>query len=687
MSNIKPLSRYQQVKLILGKAQGDDECPDYDGYGQFWNRPHEEFINMNLYGVRMIVLPDEGDNSGHSESNSDTSCCHDDSPKETTSGGCCGTSSGSPVQRGNSAASGLIKGLKGQFPFDGTQFPKLMWNGAQEVSAADIKFIADWIDAGCPEEDTSQDELMRMRHELATGVARFKVESGGTNKARRSKGHLAQRKNVEELTEEELTAYRNALRVVRSRPEQDRRSFEYWARVHGNSCQHGWEKFLPWHRCQMYEMEQLLQDEDDSVALSYWQWSNKVYHDKVTGNFSIPEAYQLWITESAIQALESTDFPSDLADELRKHVGTRFQMLDDLCYEAFYAIKQDDYYKVIKPWKQQIYDLLQDINPMWYPFRYPMKTSYDHVKRKDIKKMPTLVDFNHHYPVKSDIQQILAVSSFQQFGGGDAYNESFGVLDMDPHNTIHIWSGGFNPNYEKDANDPLEPKMGDMLNNLTAGFDPIFYGHHSNVDRLWWLWQQRHPGQNPEGGTSVMVPFNYLVSETYNIKRFGYEYVRTGHYVNTDSNLQISKFKSDDVGATSTALENYHQVELKIINVTQPNQSLIVKVFLNLKDPEPGDRDKFPNNYIGSFVLFGHGECIGTAGHCDPPPKSRRANDVRERHHNTPWNYRFDATDCVNKLIADGAKDFHVNLLVQDTDGEILDDKLRMEAISLDFID
>jgi tyrosinase len=30
-----------------------------------------------------------------------------------------------------------------------------------------------------------------------------------------------------------------------------------------------------------------------------------------------------------------------------------------------------------------------------------------------------------------------------------------------------------------------------------AAFDPIFWAHHTMVDRLWRLWQLRHPGALP----------------------------------------------------------------------------------------------------------------------------------------------------------------------------------------------
>src|SRR5439155_12093989 len=55
---------------------------------------------------------------------------------------------------GRAAASGLIRGLRGLSPFDGSQFPRLPWGG-QPVSESDIQFIERWIDDGCPETDSA----------------------------------------------------------------------------------------------------------------------------------------------------------------------------------------------------------------------------------------------------------------------------------------------------------------------------------------------------------------------------------------------------------------------------------------------------------------------------------------------------------------------------------------------------
>jgi tyrosinase len=60
-----------------------------------------------------------------------------------------------------------------------------------------------------------------------------------------------------------------------------------------------------------------------------------------------------------------------------------------------------------------------------------------------------------------------------------------------PHNSIHLACGGFdfpgNPNQS-----PIRGANGDMGENDTASFDPIFYFHHCFIDYTFWKWQQLH---------------------------------------------------------------------------------------------------------------------------------------------------------------------------------------------------
>ncbi|OAE30866.1 hypothetical protein AXG93_2615s1210 [Marchantia polymorpha subsp. ruderalis] len=62
---------------------------------------------------------------------------------------------------------------------------------------------------------------------------------------------------------------------------------------------------------------------------------------------------------------------------------------------------------------------------------------------------------------------------------GEVPGESGGMESV--HNVAHEWTGLIN--------DPEHPDNEDMGNFIYAARDPIFYSHHSNVDRLWDVWK------------------------------------------------------------------------------------------------------------------------------------------------------------------------------------------------------
>nr|Q6UIL3.1 RecName: Full=(+)-larreatricin hydroxylase, chloroplastic; AltName: Full=Polyphenol oxidase; Flags: Precursor [Larrea tridentata]AAQ67412.1 (+)-larreatricin hydroxylase [Larrea tridentata] len=53
-----------------------------------------------------------------------------------------------------------------------------------------------------------------------------------------------------------------------------------------------------------------------------------------------------------------------------------------------------------------------------------------------------------------------------------------GSLEGTPHGNIHLWSG-----------DPRQSNFENMGNFYSAGRDPLFYAHHANVDRMWYIWK------------------------------------------------------------------------------------------------------------------------------------------------------------------------------------------------------
>lgn len=64
------------------------------------------------------------------------------------------------------------------------------------------------------------------------------------------------------------------------------------------------------------------------------------------------------------------------------------------------------------------------------------------------------------------------------YRAGDEPSPGAGSLENAPHNTVHVWTG-----------DRTQPNTEDMGSLYSAARDPIFYAHHSNVDRMWNIWK------------------------------------------------------------------------------------------------------------------------------------------------------------------------------------------------------
>ncbi|KAL7243804.1 hypothetical protein ACSBR1_016096 [Camellia fascicularis] len=137
-------------------------------------------------------------------------------------------------------------------------------------------------------------------------------------------------------------------------------------------------------------------------------------------------------------------------------------------------------------------------NGMKMPAMYADANSplYD-VLRDAKHQPPTLVDldYNGSDPTTTDAQQkssnlnvmyrqmVSSSKSARLFLGspyraGDEPDPGAGSLENIPHGPVHIWCG-----------DRTQPNLEDMGNFYSAGRDPIFYGHHANIDRMWSIWK------------------------------------------------------------------------------------------------------------------------------------------------------------------------------------------------------
>ncbi|XP_022927080.1 polyphenol oxidase, chloroplastic-like [Cucurbita moschata] len=107
---------------------------------------------------------------------------------------------------------------------------------------------------------------------------------------------------------------------------------------------------------------------------------------------------------------------------------------------------------------------------------------------------------------------------------GDEPSPGGGSVENIPHNTVHTWCG-----------DNKKPNLENMGNFYSAARDPIFYSHHSNVDRMWSVWKtlggRRQDLQNPEWLNASFIFYNekaqavrVRVRDCLDTKKLGYVY-------------------------------------------------------------------------------------------------------------------------------------------------------------------
>lgn len=687
-------TRYERVKQILDDAAAGS-ASDYGGKGPPWRLPLPDFLDAEIHGIRMIAA-------------------------EEAAGGCACCADGGP---GRGAKSGLVRGLRGEAPFDGTRYPVLPWGGSR-VAEADITFISDWIDDGCPAADystslvlsgkTTGPELQEIEAKnIEEAARRFEVYDGSPNEVRPQYGALKQRMNLDCLPESEVDKFREAFRQLYrlNKWPEDRRSYNNMALIHQNHCQHGWERFLPWHRVYLYEFEQVLQDVAPGVSMPYWDWTMPQYRpNKPEKGWIIPEAYKAFLRKESIAWLEKAapKLPKPAGAALMKNMvdkGLRYARLSD--FFADVATFTKDPNLTTGPHRDRFIDALLAANSLFYPLRYPAQYPGGTIENT----------VHYHYPTAEDMEQILSLRTFRDFGGGSFYDDSFGFLDQNPHNTMHLWTGGFNPDYKAPTaatgaelaslasghhrnrgvrvagrnfhtRDDMygQPQFGDMFSNLTASYDPVFWPIHVNVDRLWVEWQQRNPQSLPADLDSVLTPWSYTIHDTLVSARFGYEYVKCSFLVPVGLATPVGRFVSKPIEIPAPARKSFRQAEVRLHRVPQLPRSCFIRAFLNLPEAD-ASTSIHDAHYAGYLAVFGHAPCIGGPGHCDLPPLQPRQHDIRPRNHNTPRNHRIDVTKTAKKLLGAGAKSLQITLVVIGADYREDSDLLRVDGVSLDFLD
>ena len=216
----------------------------------------------------------------------------------------------------------------------------------------------------------------------------------------------------------------------------DVNTVRYWSQCPHNQ-QHS-ANFLPWHRAYTHHFEKILRMhvEDDDFALPYWSYSH-------------------W---------DSPDWDKNRKDRVKFPKAFGVEKVDGVENHLFHAE------------------------------RNKFLCSYDHPYTTELplsELTASAVD------AQKALESPIFFGDTESTGIGGAVMDddksTRGLLEQSPHDQIHRVVGGQVAG--TDGNGNVTFALGGMAVPPTAGFDPIFPVHHSNIDRLWAKWS-RMPGKS-----------------------------------------------------------------------------------------------------------------------------------------------------------------------------------------------
>ncbi|KAK9108887.1 hypothetical protein Sjap_016947 [Stephania japonica] len=96
----------------------------------------------------------------------------------------------------------------------------------------------------------------------------------------------------------------------------------------------------------------------------------------------------------------------------------------------------------------------------------------------DKDQIETNLRFMYHQMISGAKRTELFMGCAYRSGENGSCNGP-GTIELAPHNALHTWVGS-----------NLNPQRENMGTFYAAARDPVFYAHHSNIDRLWEVWRE-----------------------------------------------------------------------------------------------------------------------------------------------------------------------------------------------------
>ena len=301
-------------------------------------------------------------------------------------------------------------------------------------------------------------------------------------------------------------------------------------------------------------------------------------------------------------------------------------------------------------------------------------------------------------------------------------NPDFAAFSSDlnggAHGTVHVRVGG---------------NGGDMGQVVSAAYDPIFWLHHSMIDKVWFDWQTARPNAEiPQHVLDTPVFGGFVGNGVIDTERqllyiFSDQAPETaapvGGTVGDAEDPPAGDPPADDLPADEPPADEppadeppadeppagdgsgngtspepaylpigpvvgpFKRAQLDFYQLRPPKQAYEVRAYLNNEGADASTPISDPS-FGGRLVLFGHGGCYGAPGHCDPSQAKRGDYDKRRKHYlrYESTRYTIDCTRGLRRLVdgAGGPVDVAVTLVVMDAAGDpVPQDAILYRGVSL----
>lgn len=329
-------------------------------------------------------------------------------------------------------------------------------------------------------------------------------------------GGVIVRKNIRTLKGRELDNIVRAFQKIQALPPTDPDSFYNIAGFHGEPfrgagwgnaswwggyCNHGNILFPTWHRAYLRRLELALQKQVPGVALPYWdEVEEATTHGEgiplvlmqreytfSDGSGSIPNPLFSYTFQRRVADNLGPNFPDADYSKPKGYTTTRLPFSGLVGSHADIEATATHNAKMEALGQAKTDKMLNDNVQMWLN---------DEAFANDRgKTIPAGVKQQYFNCLRAP-----NYTAFSNTTSQTAWNDEHGddpdfvaVMSLEsPHNAIHLAVGGVDIPISSSDTPELAGANGDMGENDTASFDPIFYLHHCFIDLVFWHWQIEH---------------------------------------------------------------------------------------------------------------------------------------------------------------------------------------------------